>query len=922
MAPVVPCPVVVGRAAEMATMTAALDAAVAGRGGVAFVVGEAGMGKSRLVHELAGMAIDRGAVVLRGRAVPGSSTAAFRPLAEALAALLPATELDDDELGPWLPALAGVVPTLALSATGVETSAPVRSEAILRLLHAASGQKGVLLVLEDLQWADPETIAVVEHLSDNLQRVPVLCVATVRSEEESAARDLVHRVASRRTAEVVELTRLNDAQVAAMVFNCASDATKDAIARVMELSDGVPFLVEEMLVSPGLPVSLADGVRTRLATLPESHRQVLLTAAAFGTTFDWRLLPMATGLDEAEVVDALERGVTSQLLAVEGEGFRFRHALTGEAVFQSVIPPRRRALAAAALAALDGTPDDGAGDRRQAAARLAERAGHSHRAGRLNLQLGEEALERGALHTAVVALERAATLLEGSEEQDVARERLVEALTHVGRVDDALALGQGLVERLPSERAAAVLLHVAGAGVTAARWELADRLLSEARELVKGSAPAGLQAELAIREAELALGTNDRVRAEHRSEAALVLSRRERLPEPECAALQLLGRCGRRSSIERAEAWFREGLATAEANGLPIWRMRALHEIGTIGLLERSEVDTLLEAQAAAESLGAMATAAILDVELAAGYAGLQDLDAEERHGRRAIRRGTELGLALVVAHGWLHVAGPAAMRGDAEGAEQAATAARASVPGNRDIEGLLVGACELTLVLIADDLAQALDAAERCTQLLRGSDSAPPAHFRAAWPLLLAAQQRADEVPDAIDELERAGLVVSGPARGCLTMARAAVAGRNDPELAAALAVDADRLLACVPFYRHISRRLVAAVAARDGWAVPDEWLPGTEEWLRSQGYGAVADSCAALSRRSPSGLPPEWSRLGVTPREADVLALVIEGCSNRDIADRLYLSVRTVEKHVESLLRKTGTRTRTQLARVATAT
>jgi DNA-binding NarL/FixJ family response regulator len=65
-----------------------------------------------------------------------------------------------------------------------------------------------------------------------------------------------------------------------------------------------------------------------------------------------------------------------------------------------------------------------------------------------------------------------------------------------------------------------------------------------------------------------------------------------------------------------------------------------------------------------------------------------------------------------------------------------------------------------------------------------------------------------------------------------------------------------------------------------------------------------------------------PEWASLGITRREADVLALVIEGCSNRDIADRLFLSVRTVEKHVESLLRKTGTKSRTQLARVAATT
>ena len=101
----------------------------------------------------------------------------------------------------------------------------------------------------------------------------------------------------------------------------------------------------------------------------------------------------------------------------------------------------------------------------------------------------------------------------------------------------------------------------------------------------------------------------------------------------------------------------------------------------------------------------------------------------------------------------------------------------------------------------------------------------------------------------------------------------------------------------------------------------MPDAWPAESEQWLRSQGYPAIADACRVGRRRASTSVPPAWGRLGVTRREADVLGLVVEGCSNREIAERLYLSVRTVEKHVESLLRKSGTRTRTQLARVASA-
>jgi DNA-binding NarL/FixJ family response regulator len=884
-----------------------------------FLVGEAGIGKSRLVHEVASMAGERGALVLHGRAVPGSSSIAFRPLTEALTAL----EADPDalrgyDLEPWLPGLAGVMPTVTV--TGAELTAPVRGEALLRLLRSVCSPAGGLLVLEDLHWADAETVAIVEHFSDHLARVPVLCLATVRSGPGSPARDLVRRVAARRSAKVVELGRLNEAQVAAMVHGCTGGTTDHVLGRVVELGDGVPFLVEELLVSPGLPASFAEGVDARLAQMSDPDRLVLTTAAAFGHHFDWRLLGVATGLDEAEVVDALDRGVGAQLLAVEGDEFRFRHALTAEAVFQSTLPPRRTALAAAALAALDGAHPELPDELREVAARLAERAGDHERAGRLLLAAEEDALVHGALHTAVVGLQRAAELL-GESTRSRAEERLVEALGLMGRVDEALAVGRALVDTLPAARAAGVHLRLAGAAITAARWEVARGQLADARRIVEGTDAPGLRAELALREGELAIGTGDGVRAEQRARAALDGARAEGLVEVECAALQVLGRCERRTSLEAAERWFGQAATTAEEHGLALWRLRALHELGTIRLLDRSEVDALVEAQTQAESLGAMATAAILDIEIAAGCASVHDVDGAMRHGHQAVQRGTELGLDLVTAYGWHHVAGAAALRGDREQCEAAAAAARAAAPGNRDIDGLLVTVCDVVPALISVDDDEALVAAERSTRLLRGSETAPPMHLRPVWPLLLAVRHRS-EAAGAVEQLARAGLEVNRSSRGGLTLARAVILGPSDPDRAAALAVEADADLAVVPWWRHVARRIAAAAAVADGWEVPAEWMVEAESWLRENDYPALADACAALDKGRVTTVPPGWARLGVTPREADVLALVVEGLPNREIAARLYLSVRTVEKHVESLLRKTGTRTRTQLARVAAST
>jgi DNA-binding CsgD family transcriptional regulator len=908
--------VVVGRVAELDALVAAMDDARRGRGGVVFLVGEAGIGKSRLARELSTTAAEQGALVLRGRAVPGSSTSAFRPLAEALAAPEVVSVLGDAGLQPWVPALAGLVPTVAL--TGAEQTAPVRGEAVIRLLRSVCTPGGGLLVLEDLHWADPETVSVVEHLSDHLDRAPVLCLVTVRADEDGPARDLVRRVAARRSAQVVELRRLNEAQVAAMVHACTGGTSAEAMARVVELCDGVPFLAEELLVSPGLPASFAEGIEARLAQLPDPDRQALVTAAAFGRHFDWRLLTGATGLAETDVVDALDRGVRAQLLAVDGDGFRFRHALTAEAVFSSVIPPRRRTVAAAALAALDAAYPVLPDHLRDAAARLAERAGASDRAGRSYLASGEEALRHGALHTAVAALGQATPLLDDDRARDRAGELLVEALTQAGRIDDALAVADPLTTRLPALAAAAVHLRLAGAATVAARWTAADEQLADARRLVEDDESFPLRGELALAEGELAIGTGDPGRAEERARHALDLARVDGAAEVECAALQLLGRCARRASLEAAEGWFRAALAAAEAHGLPLWRLRALHETGTIALLDRSDIDALTAAQEQAEALGAMATAAILDIEIAAGCASRHDLDGARRHGHQAVRRGAGLGLDLVVAYGWHHVAGAAALRGEPEQVTTAATAARAAAPGNRDVEGLLVAVTELTPALIADDRPRAMRAAEHCADLLRGSETAPPMHLRPAWPLLLAVDHH-PQAGVALAELADSGLSANRACRGALAMSRAILTGSLDAERAAALAVAADADLAFVPWWRHVVRRFAATAAAADGWTVPDSWMAEAEEWLRGAGYPGLADACAGLRRRGPGALPPAWNRWGITPRESDVLALVVEGCPNREIAERLHLSVRTVEKHVESLLRRTGTRTRTQLAHVA---
>ena len=919
---VVPCPVLVGRAGEMARLRDAVDAAPHGHGGVVLVVGEAGIGKSRLVQEVAALARERGMAMLRGRCVPGSESTAFSPLVEAFAAV-PTTIVESDDLRPWSPALAGILPTAAQSGAREQVAPPVRGEAVIRLLRAAVAPAAAgLLVLEDLHWADPDTLAVVEHLSDHLGDTPLLCLATARTGEDGPARQTLRRVADRRTALVLEPARLNDAQVAAMVHSCTGGGDPSVLQRATALGEGVPFLVEELLVSPGLPESFADTVRGRLEALSDDDRRVLVTAATAGRFFDWRLLARATDLDDERVVTALEHGVAAQLLAVDGDGFRFRHALTADAVLASVVPPRVREAAAGMLAALDSTGDL-TEPQWTAAARLAERAGRPERAGGLHLAVGERALRRGALHSAVASLEIAALLLPDGPARSDAVERLVEALVTAGRYDEAVTRHRDGAGRLTPPAAARTRLLLAAGAATASRWEECAGHLAAARSVVDGDGPPVLRAELALRSAELALGTDDLDEARSSARTALDTAREALSAELECEALQLLGRCARRSSLDEAESWFRQALSVAEDRDLPFWRMRARHELGTIALLRYSGVDNLLEALRLADELGAMATAAILEIELAAGLFGTDDDAATNRareHAERAVQRATALGMDLVAGYGWMHLAGAAFLAGDAEAGAAAAARARAAVPGNREVDGL-VCALEALSAMLADDLDRALERAVRSTDLLRGVESAPPAQTRAALPLLLAVTGEPG-ASAAIAEAEEAGVGVNVLGRGWLTVARAIVAGREDPSRAADLALQADAELASVPsrLWQHLGRRFAAAAASADGWQVPAGWAGEAERWFRRHGHPGASAACQAIRRRGAHSVPAAWARRGITRREADVLTLIAEGCSNREIADRLVLSPRTVEKHVESLLRRTGTHSRTQLARFAT--
>jgi DNA-binding CsgD family transcriptional regulator len=916
------CPALIGRDAETARLRSALAAAQGGGGGVMFLTGEAGIGKSRLAGELAAEARARGATVLAGRAVPTSASIPYRPLTEALLQALRERMFPDDRgLTPWLPALRAVIPTIGGSEGDGrgDHATPVRGEAVLQLLRRFAGSAGLLLVLEDLHWADPDTLAVVEYLTDNLSTEAVLCVATCRSDTTSAGAELVTRLTGRRAVQHLALGRLTAGQVAAMVRACLPSAPDEVIARVQRAADGIPFLVEESLAAPGVPRSFADGVRSRLAALSDDERLVLHTAALLGRQFDWRLLPAATGLPVDLIAGALEHGVGAQLLTVDADAFRFRHMLTREAVAAELLPPRRVTLAARTLAALEAAHPGLLGEWGDLAANLALQADDRDQAGALLLASGRSALHRGALATSIDTLRRAVKLVSDREQRSEAEVLLVEGLALAGRVDEAMLAGDRLITQMPpgagsATARAAVHLKLAHAAVDGTRWAAARRQLGIAGDLLAADPQTGLAAETAILNAEVALADNDIDTARALAESALAAPQAS--PQVRCHALELLGRVLRGKDLDAARDAFEQALATADASELAVWQLRALHQLGTIDMFDDARTDRLSQARRIADELGVPSTGAVIDLQLTAVAMFRYELGEAEHHAQSALATTTRLRLAKTHAIGLLFLGEVQALRRDRVGMDRFLALAHAAEPGDPEIEGSALAGARGMLALLNDDKAGALDSLGRGVAILDTLPQQGPAPYRAMWPLLLAADGDADAAA-AIGNARRTGLTVNRVNRGILGYADAILAGRaGDQHQATELALAADSELRHYPVWADLARLYAAEPALANGWGQPRQWLEIAAGTFARHGIEPLALRCRRLLDQPQ---PSRWSRLGITDRQADVLRLVAEGISNKEIAARLHISPRTVEKHIESLLRKTATRSRTQLVAIA---
>lgn len=783
-----------------------------------------------------------------------------------------------------------------------DDSVLVLAEAVLRLLGELAAP-GLLLVLEDLHWADPETLAVVEFLADNIGHTAL--VLTARDEPGDAAR-LVETLARRGACIAWFLDPLSPAETDAMIDACAPGFSDRAVVR--ERSGGVPLLVEELLAEPGtVPRSVADSVRSRLADLPGSVRDALAVAAVLGERFDWRVLAVATSQEEPVTLDSIRIAIRSHLMdsADAADEFRFRHALLRDAVLGELLPPERRRWAGRALAAVRGLHPELDGSWCDVAVDLALAAGDRPAAAEILLEAGRRNLARGALETSETTLRRARTMGDGVDE-DV-DEVLAEVLVSAGKTEEAAEIDRRLLDADPTATASRVRL--ARTYARAGRWADAEDQLRK----VPSTGDIGMQATIV--RANVAL---EDARPDDAQRLAIDADTHG-APQVRVEAQLLLSRLARRSDLDKAEEFARRAQSLAEAHGLAHAAARAAYERAISGVQETLRVDLLQEARERMRSVGDLASVAVLDLQEVALRNARWEPEEAMAAASRCITASRRLRLATLPKALVLD-AGARAYTGDAAGAELAEALDLA--PDDTHLHGEVWGVRAMSSLERGDDQTAHQQLEQAMTLFARRPDEVTGSPAVGLWLLTsMICDPACHAVPPPPDP------ITNRWNRGMMLFAEAVSCGRRGDPAGVAQAFDAAeetmRRPVDIGWHRLQARRLVASAALADGWGDPTRWLledlpqvedRGRQRWatqLRSQ----LRRAGVSLPRRSGESVPPFLRGRGVTAREAEVLELVEAGLDNHEIAHRLVLSVRTVEKHVERLLAKTGTSRRSSL-------
>ncbi len=952
-------PVVVGRDRELGAVRAGLTDARAGRGGAVFLLGDSGVGKSRITEAAGELAYTSGMGLMRGRASSIGPMAPFRPLTEAVLSALRADPVDPAELGPYGPILGRLVPGWGDPATGRDgESLVVLAEAVLRLAGRVGRDRGCLLTLDDLQFADPETLAVLEYLVDNIDTQPTLVLGAIR-DTDCPARALVADAAQRGRCRLLRLDLLTPADLRHLAGACLDTDPELVPAPVVDLlcavTGGNPFLAEELVTTlvdggtlvdcgPGwqlgpdggaVPAGLSRPLAQRVARLGARTRELVSVGAVFGLRFPLAVVQWVTGTTDRELLSLLQADAAGQLVAPDeqtADWYAFHHQLSREAVLALLEPDERAQLAGTVADALEAVHPGLPGEWCEVAATLRLDAGDRGAAGRLFTEVGSRALAMGAAVSAVALLDRAWELLARDDPATRAAtlEQLVIALAEAGQVARALD-SVGVLDAmagLPPTRRAELHTRLAWAATVAGRTDDALAQVRAARELLgPDAAPVDL-APVDVVAAHLTLdlpGAGRLAEAEGLARQAAVVAESWPLPVVACQAWQLLGALTRHRDPDEATACLNRARSLAVRHGLPIWEIHALIRLGNDDALRSGALQRLEQARDQASRVGAVTARYQADASIALHSILRGEHAVAAELVDQVLAAATRLHLLETVSYAQLLRVVLAGHRGDRREMEAAlGEFVRAGgdpaqhAPRLRGLAGAFCALLEEARPRAVRDLAATVASEDTGSSVYHLSG-------RHGLHVLLEVLARPDvraPVPDGSLRWDRqftlfARAVQLGRA-GCAAEAGAAV-------------LDARREGEPYPMGCHLGLRLVGEAALVDGWGDPVGWLRAAEEYFHRAGVPAVAGACRALLRRAgvrvaqrrtgADGIPPDLRAAGVTVRELEVLRLLAGRLGNREIADRLHLSPRTVERHVSSLITKLALPNRIALGERAAA-
>jgi DNA-binding NarL/FixJ family response regulator len=937
----------------------------------AIVSGDAGVGKTRLLAELIDRAEQAGVLCLTGHCLDfGDANLPYLPFGEAFSTLAAAepglTEQLRSRLGPirrLLPAGSGPSRQPEEDPSRVDRAALY--DGVLSSLETAAEHSPVLLLIEDVHWADQASRDLLGFLLARVRSERLSLVLTYRSDDLHRRHPLRHALAEwTRLGGVrrIHLAPLSADEVRSLVGALGPIALSEPeLERIVERAAGNAFFAEELVSAThqagsaeALPAELADLLLIRLDRLSDQARELVRLVAIARGRIPHDLLSEVSGWPPAPLEDVLREAVEAHVLEAVGEvGYSFRHALLSEAIYDDLLPGERVRLHAEFARALEGRSTT-------SAAELAHHARRAHdlpAAFRASIQAGDEAISLAAPQEAMRHYEAALELLPSvpaPERADWIRLILATASAagDAGHPFRSLAIVRDSLDRPPlglePEERARLLYTYGYHALNVDSDAEAFAATTAALRLVPADPPTVLRARLDALHAHAAVALGRDVDGARWAQEAIEIALQLDRPEVATDARTTLGVLERRAGDPAAAAvQFQSAADQAQAAGELGAELRSRYSLGALHY-EQGELPQALAAfriaadrarqtgrRWAAYGIEARALAGLVQYELGDWDASLATTDIIGQH-------------APMTAEALLTAVGLAVRAGRGELAA-VSELDRLRPQWERDgMLGLLIAGPVIDLLTMTGDGVAALAVLDDLVTVLSSL-------WQGDWFLGRIKLS-------ALGLAAVAGQVLTSPTRG-----RAVLAGRA-VELAEAGRTSAVRGL---PAGRRLGVEGQAWLSRLNAEAARVRWLTGIDppeldehialweqavkgfdyghvyeqarsrtrlaEVLRAAGRGPAAAAEAAqaqtLARRlRAEPLLTELSRLTsapldratearteLTPRERDVLALLVDGRTNRQVAHQLYISEKTVSVHVSNLLAKLGVRSRAEAAALA---